>query len=107
MGFDPNHVLVFRLTDPPLQQNAAVSQAVFREYLEKIAAIPGVDSAATVTGPPLRPSVSGPVELVGVTERDGRLKSIVGDNHLVSPDYFRTLRIPLLAGRTFRDDDRS
>lgn len=107
MGFDPNHVLVFRLKEPPLQQNATVSQAVFREHLEKIAAIPGVDSAATVTGPPLRPSVSGPIELVGVTERDGRLKSIIGDNHLVSPDYFRTLRIPLLAGRTFRDDDRT
>jgi putative ABC transport system permease protein len=107
MGFDPNHVLVFRLEEPPPQQNAMVSQTVFREYLEKIAAIPGVDSAATVTGPPLRPSVSGPVELVGVTETDGRLKSIIGDNHLVSRDYFRTLRIPLLAGRMFRDGDET
>jgi putative ABC transport system permease protein len=107
MGFDPNRVLVFRLKEPPPQQNAMVSQALFREYLEKIAAVPGVDSAATATGPPLRPSVSGPVELVGVTERNGRLKSIIGDNHLVSPDYFRTLRIPLLAGRMFRDDDRT
>jgi predicted permease len=107
MGFDPKHVFVFRLKEPPSQQNATVSQTVFRQYLEKIAAIPGVDSAATVTGPPLRPSVSGPIELVGVTDRDGRLKSVIGDNHLVSPDYFRTLRIPLLAGRTFRDDDRT
>lgn len=105
MGFDPNHVLAMRLKEPPARQNAAVSQAVFRQYLEKIDAIPGVDSAATVTGPPLRPSVSGPAELVGVTDRDGRLKSVIGDNHLVSRDYFRTLRIPLLAGRMFRDDD--
>src|SRR5438445_5030403 len=105
LGFDPNHVLAMRLKEPPLQQNAMASQAVFQNYLEKIAAIPGVDSAATVTGPPLRPSVSGPVELVGVTDRDGALKSVIGDNHLVSPEYFRTLRIPLLAGRTFRDDD--
>ncbi len=102
MGFDPNHVLVLRLKEPPKQPNANMAS-----YLEKIAAIPGVDSAATVTGPPLRPSVSGPVELVGVTERDGTLKSVVGDNHLVSADYFRTLRIPLLAGRTFRPEDKT
>lgn len=105
MGFDPNHVLAMRLKEPAVEQNAAVSQAVFREYLEKIAAIPGVDSAATVTGSPLRPSVSGPAELVGVTDRDGALKSVIADNHLVSRDYFRTLRIPLVAGRTFRDGD--
>jgi predicted permease len=101
MGFDPNHVLVLRLMEPP-QPNPNMAS-----YLEKIAAIPGVDSAATVTGPPLRPSVSGPVELVGLTDKDGALKSVIGDNHLVSPDYFRTLRIPLLAGRTFRDEDRT
>jgi predicted permease len=104
MGFDPNHVLVLRLKPPSDQPKTSPP---LQEYLEKIAAIPRVDSAATVTGPPLRPSVSGPVELVGVTDRDGTLKSVVGDNHLVSADYFRTLRIPLLAGRTFRDEDRT
>jgi predicted permease len=102
MGFDPNHVLVLRLKEPPQQPHASMVS-----YLEKIAAIPGVESAATVTGPPLRPSVSGPVELVGMTNGDGTLKSVVGDNHLVSADYFRTLRIPLLAGRMFRDEDKT
>jgi predicted permease len=107
MGFDPNHVLAMRMKLPPRQPNPLNPKASvpFQEYLEKIAAIPGVDSAATVTGPPLRPSVSGPAELVGVTDQTGGLKSIIGDNHLVSRDYFRTLRIPLLAGRTFRDED--
>jgi putative ABC transport system permease protein len=58
-----------------------------------------------VTGPPLRPAMGGPTELLGVTEGTGALKSIIADIHQVSPDYFRTLRIPLLAGRTFRNDD--
>ena len=38
-------------------------------------------------------------------DASGELKIVWSDNHLVSPDYFRTLRIPLLAGRTFRRDD--
>jgi len=79
----------------------------FQEYLKRIGAIPGVDSAATVQGPPLRPAVSGPAELVGIRDENGALKSVIVDNHLVSPDYFRTLRIPLLAGRTFRDGEET
>jgi len=106
-GFDPNHLLALRLKEPFSQPNTLDPKArvPLQQYLERIEAIPGVDSAATVTGPPLRPSVSGPAELVGVTDRDGTLKSVIGDNHLVSRDYFRTLRIPLLAGRMFRDED--
>jgi putative ABC transport system permease protein len=40
-----------------------------------------------------------------VTDASGGLKSIQQWMHLVSVDYFRTLRIPLLAGRTFRRGD--
>jgi predicted permease len=107
MGFDPNHVLAMRLKLPARRPNSLDSKASqpLQEYLEKIAAIPGVDSAATVTGPPLRPAMGGPVEIVGLTEGSGALKSIIADLHQVSPDYFRALRIPLLAGRAFRNDD--
>ncbi len=107
MGFDPKHVLAMQLKLPGRHQNAGDRQAglVFQDYLDRIAAIPGVDAAATVTGPPLRPARGGPMEIVGVTDETGKLKSVMGDNHLVSPDYFRTLGIPILAGRTFRRDD--
>lgn len=107
MGFDPAHVLAMRLKLPARHENSIDRKAgeVFQEYLDKIEAIPGVESAATVTGPPLRPARGGNAELVGVTDPSGALKSIIGWNHLVSADYFRTLRIPLLAGRTLRRDD--
>lgn len=107
MGFDPNNVLAMQLKLPARHQNSIDRKAglVFQEYLDKIAAIPGVDSAAVVTGPPLRPARGGNAELVGVRDAAGALKSLIAWNHLVSPDYFRTLRIPLLAGRTFRHDD--
>jgi putative ABC transport system permease protein len=96
-----------RLKLPVHEENAIDRNAgrIFQNYVEKIEAIPGVDSAATVTGPPLRPARGGNAELVGVTDEAGALKSIISDNHLASPDYFRTLRIPLLAGRMFRRDD--
>ena len=108
MGFDPNHVLAMQLKLPlsrPQNEVDPRAGVAFQEYLDKIAAIPGVDSAATVTGPPLRNARTGNAELVGVTEGNGELKIVWSDNHLVSADYFRTLRIPLLAGRTFRRDD--
>ena len=107
MGFDPKHVLAMQLKLPGRHQNAGDRQAgvVFQDYLDRIAAIPGVDAAATVTGPPLRPARGGPSEIVGVTDETGKLKSVIGDSHLVSMDYFRALAIPILAGRTFRRED--
>jgi putative ABC transport system permease protein len=107
MGFDPAHVLAMRLKLPARHENSIDAKAgvVFQEYLDRIEAIPGVLSAASVAGPPLRPARGGNVELVGVRDAGGALKSIIAWQHLVSADYFRTLRIPLLAGRTLRRDD--
>ncbi len=107
MGFDPEHVLAMRMKLPARRADAADRAAgvAFQDYLDRIAAIPGVESAATVTGPPLRPARIGNAELVGVTDARGDRKIVWSNNHLVSPDYFRTLRIPLLAGRTFTRAD--
>jgi len=106
-GFDPNHVVVMRLQLPSRKPNLPDPTAglMFQEYLERVQAVPGVDSAATVTGPPLRPSRAGPQQIVGEIGADGKPKTIVAWGHQISADYFRTLRIPLLAGRTFRRGD--
>lgn len=108
MGFDPDHVVAMRLQLPARRQNLpdATAGYTFQEYVEKIEAIPGVDSAATVTGPPLRPARAGcGVELIGVRDSAGAPITACAWSHQISADYFRTLRIPLLAGRGFRQDD--
>jgi hypothetical protein len=96
-----------RLKLPLRPQNSVEQNAglVFQGYLDRIDSIPGVDSAATVTGPPLRPARGGNAELVGVTDPAGALKSIIAFNHQVSADYFRVLGIPILAGRAFSRSD--
>ena len=107
MGFNPKHVLAMRLKLPFGMQDQPDPKAglVLQGYLEKIQAIPGVDSAATVTGPPLRPARGGgPIELVGMTD-PGAPRCGLAWTHQISPDYFRVLRIPLLAGRDFRLSD--
>jgi predicted permease len=103
LGFNPEHVLAMQLQLPfgKLEQPDPKAGKVLQSYVDKIEAIPGVESAATVTGPPLRPARGGgPVRILGSTD-----PGTFSWSHQISPDYFRTLGIPLLAGRTFRLSD--
>jgi len=100
-GFDPKHVLMMQLRLPPQREQTSLA---YQEYLQKIAAIPGVDAAAVATAIPLSPLRGGFFRMVGEPpEVLANRRPTWG--YFVSTDYFRTLGIPLIAGRTFRDDD--
>jgi putative ABC transport system permease protein len=81
--------------------------AVFQhQLLDRLRALPGVQSAALGDCPPLTGRCSSTVVWLG-----GRSPTITGAEpgigvHWVTPDWFRTLRVPLRAGRTFTDADR-
>jgi putative ABC transport system permease protein len=105
LGFNPGHVLTLRALLPeykyksPDQQRAFVSQV-----LGDMRALPGVESAASVTFLPL----SGwygirNFTIVGRAAQDPAQQSLWSS---VTPDYFRTMGIPLLRGRLFNADDR-
>lgn len=69
--------------------------------IDRVESTPGVQSAAVVNRLPL----GGQTQTL-LVEFEGRDASTVGiDSRSASPDYFRTLGIPILAGRAFRDDD--
>jgi putative ABC transport system permease protein len=77
------------------------------EALERIRNIPGVESAALVSTPPISGSF-GNFDQAGFVIQDRRIPdpqvpSV--DRYIVSPDYFRALGIPLVHGRLFSQAD--
>jgi putative ABC transport system permease protein len=111
-GFDPHHVLTMQIFLPatrygkPAERDAFVTQT-----LTNIAALPGVQSSCVVTRLPLNPGGSSRgIMIEGRTYTPDRQEETITPNYsVISPGFFATLRIPLLAGREFdaRDDAQS
>jgi putative ABC transport system permease protein len=108
LGFDPERVLMAEVTLPESRYLDRISAQtrVFAEVVERLAASPGVESAAYVITPPLelRGGIGGRLLFrepppVLPEERPG------ARGRLVLGDYFGTLRIPIVAGRGFGPDD--
>ena len=104
-GFRPSRVLTFDLTlDSKYKDSASVS-AFYRTLLSAIDRIPGVRASGSVFCAPLSDSgFSSSFTVRGAPVRPEDEPSI--NLRVVSPNYFRTLGIPLTAGRLFTDFDR-
>jgi putative ABC transport system permease protein len=109
-GFRSAHVLTARITLPGgvyAKQSRRVSY--FDETLERISALPGVDSAGYATSLPFAHVLHAAFKLQLEQETDAHLAT--GDDQPAhffeaSPGYFRAMGIPLLKGRFFQDTDR-
>ncbi|HMJ62463.1 MAG TPA: ABC transporter permease [Bryobacteraceae bacterium] len=107
IGLDPSRVVTMRLSLPQGQyaQVPAVKQ-LWSRLLERVTAIPGVQSAAVVSGlAPLRPLNANDIGIEGYVKKPGGPDQNVDYDQAVSPGYFEMLRIPMLEGRTFDSRD--
>jgi putative ABC transport system permease protein len=79
----------------------------FKRLLERVSAIPGVESAAFTQTMPFTWGIPANFKIEGSADDDAaKLPSAFYDS--VTPSFFETLGVPLLAGRTFTErDDRS
>lgn len=105
-GFDPQGVLTARLTLPAARYEdpQRVAQA-FDDVVAALAAIPSVETAAATTAAPLTPG--GNSNGLLPEGKSPELKNFVNTGlAIVTLDYFRTLRVPLVRGRLFQSDDR-
>jgi putative ABC transport system permease protein len=77
----------------------------FADIEREVRALPGVRSMAWTTGLPLGPSDQGgrSFEIVGDPPVESQRPT--ADYQIVSPSYFQTIDLPLVAGRAFDDRD--
>jgi putative ABC transport system permease protein len=109
VGFDRANLLAF---DAGASEKSYPQLAQQRLYVEnlvsRVAALPGVESAAAVTLRPLWGSTVGmdwPFTIEGQSDKDAE-RNPMANFETVTPDYFRTMGIPLTRGRAFDERDR-
>jgi putative ABC transport system permease protein len=104
-GFTPENVISMRLGASGRQfpkREAAIE--FYRQIGDRIAALPGIKARGAVTALPFTAAVGwGSINVEGFTPQPGQELQV--DQRAVTPDYFRTMEIPLVKGRYFTDAD--
>ncbi|HEV2289044.1 MAG TPA: ABC transporter permease [Candidatus Acidoferrales bacterium] len=106
-GFDPNHVIEAEISLPQFQYSTPQQWSAFaNELLARLHALPGMEDSALAAPLPMdrQGEATFPFTIAGNPSLPPG-KSNTADYATVSPDYFRVMRIPLLRGRFFTDQD--
>src|SRR5262249_51540527 len=106
LGFDVSNVftLEFRLPQTKYSKPEDIAR-FFKRAIENVRAIPGVQSAALVRAVPFSGNGGRSGEAVRSRPASDASQLPQARFHIVTPDYFKTMRIPLLKGRDFTDRD--
>jgi putative ABC transport system permease protein len=108
LGFAPERVVTVPLTLSAMKYNDAAHTAVFYDQLvQRVSATPGVEAAALTSALPLAGLNSGlSFQKADDADTSPNAAPLDADYRIVSPDYFRVMRIPVLRGRVFAPQDR-
>jgi putative ABC transport system permease protein len=105
LGFQTEGIFGTRLELPPKKYGTPQQQIAFVEQVaDRIAGLPSVNSAAFTTGMPVFGSLGGAFKIAGrPDEPQEQIRGIL--YAATTPDYFKTVGIPLIRGRTFSAHD--
>jgi putative ABC transport system permease protein len=108
MGFRADRLVVLRTVVPVSgRPDFARAIATYRTMLSEVRAIPGVVAAGGVTSLPTAVRSNGGYWIQGGPGPEVLgMKSPQAVFNVVTPDYFRTLQVPVVRGRDFNDGDR-
>jgi macrolide transport system ATP-binding/permease protein len=105
LGFQPDHVLNVRLNPRDLGYSEQRTRDFYRELKRRTGALPGVQSVSLAFSVPLGYIFDGKdVYVEGRPVAPGDRAPHVMANS-IDGDYFGTMRIPLLRGRAFTEND--
>ncbi len=103
-GFQSENRLLLTVSVPSSYGSARLTQTN-QSMLDRIAALPDVASVAAVSGRPLSPGSTG-LGLAAADKPDVPGAPVPWATwRVISPDYFKTMGLPLLAGREFTSQD--
>jgi putative ABC transport system permease protein len=107
LGVRTDHVLDFGLNQPDSRfQTPEQMNTYYQQILGVLRSVPGVSSAAIVTGAPLRGTSDGmPFTLVGGPDYADPSQRPGTGFQSVSPEYYKTFGIQVVRGRSFNDQD--
>jgi putative ABC transport system permease protein len=100
-GFNPDRLLIFNI-GLPSSADSARQTSFYREVIERLSSVPGVQSVGAVSRLPLAGGNSSRTFNI-----PGSSQSYSADIRVSTPDYFQTMGIPLLKGRNFIAHDSS
>ena len=108
MGFQGDRLVVLRTTVPVSgRADFARAMDVYRTTLSELRALPGVTAAGGVTSLPTLVRSNGGYWIQGGPGPEVLgMKSPQALFNVVTPEYFRTLQVPIVRGRDFTDADR-
>ena len=104
-GYDPRGLLTFQVLGPR-GNTPPLRAASIRATLDRLRGLPGVQSATASFPFPLAGGFS-PIRWGKEEALADSTKFQAVDFQIVLPGYFETMRTPLIAGRTFTDDDNA
>jgi putative ABC transport system permease protein len=106
LGFVPEHVVTMGF-DLPGRKYPSHAEATrfYDSLLARAQALPGVQSAALISGPPLGENGSVLTVVIRGAPPPRAGEAVAAGYAQVSPGYFATMKIPLRQGRDFTDRD--
>ncbi|HWZ81287.1 MAG TPA: ABC transporter permease [Terriglobales bacterium] len=104
VGFATDHILTFQLDPRMASYEPSRVAPLYKRLLETLATQPGVQSVGMTDDPDLAQNDSTySIEVPGYQPQEGEGMSFEWER--VTPAYFSTLQLPVIAGRAFSDGD--
>jgi putative ABC transport system permease protein len=102
-GLDPRSVLAMHML-LPAKYSGGLSANFFQQTLERVRALPGVEAAATVSPLPLS-GLYGSAAFRIEGRPSPTEETFNAGMRIISPDFFKTFRVPLVNGRLIAESD--
>jgi predicted permease len=105
LGFRADHLTLFSIDPKAANANVETTELLYSRFEQQLSGLPGVTSVSYGTGGPFPQGIDVALLAPGASITSPRQRS--GIRSVIGPNYFRTLGIPVLAGREFDQRDRS